>query len=185
MAFRFHGGWFEEENLKRSKNSLGNDKEDDPKTPSWKERRLMTTSSPPLLLNIFGSEIACNQGLVKIHNVSGYSVVQQTLMRTCNNIRGGLLSWMSSKEFACQCRRPKRFRFDPWVGKSPWRGEWRPTPVFLPGIILWTEKPGGLQLRRAGHDWTSERSIMPGTVPEALNEAQQKLLSLLKLMDSI
>ena len=23
--------------------------------------------------------------------------------------------------------------FDPWVGKIPWRGEWPPTPVFLPG----------------------------------------------------
>ena len=29
-----------------------------------------------------------------------------------------------------QCRRS---RFDPWVGKSPWRREWLPTPVFLPG----------------------------------------------------
>ena len=24
-------------------------------------------------------------------------------------------------------------RFDPWVGKIPWRREWQPTPVFLPG----------------------------------------------------
>ena len=23
-------------------------------------------------------------------------------------------------------------RFDPWVGKIPWRREWLPTPVFLP-----------------------------------------------------
>ena len=22
---------------------------------------------------------------------------------------------------------------DPWVGKSPWRRKWHPTPVFLPG----------------------------------------------------
>ena len=26
-----------------------------------------------------------------------------------------------------------RPRFDPWVRKSPWRREWLPTPVFLPG----------------------------------------------------
>ena len=26
-----------------------------------------------------------------------------------------------------------RNRFDPWVGKIPWRGAWQPTPVFLPG----------------------------------------------------
>ena len=129
-----------------------------------------------------------HQGLVKIHNVSGYSVVQQTLMSTCNNMPGGLLSWISSKEFAWQCRRHKRCRFDPWVGKIPWRREWQPTPVFL-GIILWTENPGGLrglQMRKAGHGWASEHSIMPGTVPEALNEGQERfLLSLLKLTDSI
>ena len=26
-------------------------------------------------------------------------------------------------------------RFDPWVGKIPWRREWQPTPVFLPGKL--------------------------------------------------
>ena len=39
----------------------------------------------------------------------------------------------SGKELACQCRRHKRFRFDPWVGKIPWRREWQSTSVFLPG----------------------------------------------------
>ena len=36
------------------------------------------------------------------------------------------------KEPACQCRRHKRPRFDPWVGKIPWRRAWQPPPV-LPG----------------------------------------------------
>ena len=26
-----------------------------------------------------------------------------------------------------------RLRFNPWVGKIPWRRAWQPTPVFLPG----------------------------------------------------
>ena len=26
-----------------------------------------------------------------------------------------------------------RCRFDPWVGKIPWRKAWQLTPVFLPG----------------------------------------------------
>ena len=26
-----------------------------------------------------------------------------------------------------------RLRFDPWIRKIPWRREWQPTPVFLPG----------------------------------------------------
>ena len=37
--------------------------------------------------------------------------------------------WFSSKESACQCR---RCRFNPWIGKIPWRRKWQPTAVFLP-----------------------------------------------------
>ena len=49
----------------------------------------------------------------------------------------------------------RRSVFDPWVRKIPWRREWLPTPVFLPGESPWTEEPGGLQslgLQRVGHD---------------------------------
>ena len=35
-----------------------------------------------------------------------------------------------TERICLQCRRP---RFDPWVRKSPWRREWQPIPVFLPG----------------------------------------------------
>ena len=38
----------------------------------------------------------------------------------------------SGKEPACQCRRRKRYRFDPWVRKISQRRAWQPTPVFLP-----------------------------------------------------
>ena len=37
---------------------------------------------------------------------------------------------MHGKRICLQCRRP---RFDPWVRKIPWRREWQPTLVFLPG----------------------------------------------------
>ena len=37
------------------------------------------------------------------------------------------------KEPACQCRRYKRCRFDPWVRKVPWRRKWQPAPLFLSG----------------------------------------------------
>ena len=44
--------------------------------------------------------------------------------------RNGLPWWLSGKESACQC---KRCRFSPWAGRIPWRMEWQPTLVFLPG----------------------------------------------------
>ena len=45
----------------------------------------------------------------------------------------GLPGGTSDKESACQCRRCKSCGFNPWVSKVPWRREWQPTPVFLPG----------------------------------------------------
>ena len=42
----------------------------------------------------------------------------------------GLPRWLRGKESACQYRRP---RFCPWDGKIPWKRNWQPTPVFLPG----------------------------------------------------
>ena len=42
----------------------------------------------------------------------------------------GFPRWLSGKESACQCRRP---RFNSWVRKIPWREKWQPTPVFLRG----------------------------------------------------
>ena len=44
----------------------------------------------------------------------------------------GLPGWLSGKEPVCQCRRGKRRRFHPWVGKVPWRRKWNPLQVFLP-----------------------------------------------------
>ena len=41
--------------------------------------------------------------------------------------------WHSGKEHTCQCRRFKRHRFDPWVGKFSWKRKWQPALVFLPG----------------------------------------------------
>ena len=64
--------------------------------------------------------------------------------------------WLSGKEPTCQCKRCKKCRFNPWVGKIPWRRKWQHTPVFFPGESPWTEEPGVLQsrgLQRAGHDW--------------------------------
>ena len=39
----------------------------------------------------------------------------------------------SRKGSACQCRRCRRPRFDPWVGKFPWSRKWHRAAVHLPG----------------------------------------------------
>ena len=45
----------------------------------------------------------------------------------------GFLGGTGGKEPTCQCRGHKRHGFDPRVGKIPWRRNWQPTPVLLPG----------------------------------------------------
>ena len=57
------------------------------------------------------------------------------------------------KESASQCR---RYGFDPWVRKIPWRREWPPTPVLLPGKFhgqrsLESSNPWGCRVK---HNWT-------------------------------
>ena len=48
-------------------------------------------------------------------------------------VLGDLTGGASSKEPACQCRRHKKCGFDPWVGRIPWRRNWQPILVLLPG----------------------------------------------------
>ena len=70
----------------------------------------------------------------------------------------GFTDGSGGKESACQCRRHKRYGFHHWVGKIPWRTEWQPTPVFLPGESPWAKEPGRLQFlgsQRVGHDWSN------------------------------
>ena len=53
--------------------------------------------------------------------VGFYSLVKEVM---------GLPWRLTGKESTCQGRRCK---FNPWVGKTPWRRKWQPTPVSLPG----------------------------------------------------
>ena len=64
-----------------------------------------------------------------------YSSIHPLIYHFCLSVwlsvyLSGLAWWLSCKESACQSR---RLRFDPWVGKIPWRRELWPTAVFLPG----------------------------------------------------
>ena len=67
------------------------------------------------------------------------SIESQRVRHDCSNgarVRtriGGFPDGSSSEEPTCQCRRHKIYRFDPWVGKIPWKRERLPTPVFWPG----------------------------------------------------
>ena len=83
-----------------------------------------------------------------------------------------LLSWLSGKESACQCRRPG---FDPWVRNIPWRRAWPSTLVWR---IPWTEKPGGLQSRGWQKSWTwDSNSNNKNKIPNATGFFVARLFS--------
>ena len=47
----------------------------------------------------------------------------------------GFPGGISGKEPSCQCRRQKRHKFNPWVGKIPWRRKWSGLPCPFPGDL--------------------------------------------------
>ena len=70
--------------------------------------------------------------------------------------------------------------FDLWVGKIPWRREWHPTPVFLPGEFhgqrsLMGYSPQGHRVR---YDWAS--NTQGGEVAPFSGENQHEVQALLR-----
>ena len=81
----------------------------------------------------------------------------------------GLPRWNSHKESACQCRRCKRHRFDPWVGKSLWSRKWQPTPDFLPGKSHGQRSLGGYSPWGCKESDTTEHARTAIQFEESLN----------------
>ena len=76
----------------------------------------------------------------------------------------------SGKKPVCQCRRHKRHRFNPCLGKISWRRAWQPTPVFFPGeshkqrnlAVSWQS----IGLQRVGYDWSDLACTHKATIDE-------------------
>ena len=80
----------------------------------------------------------------------------------------------SGKEPDCQCKKHKRFEFDPWVGKIPWNRKWQATPVFLPGEVHGQRRLLGYS--PWGHkesDTTERLSTLGGGREEGIGEGRE------------
>ena len=62
-----------------------------------------------------------------------YWTVHFQMVTQANFILCTRLSLVAQTERLGICLQCGRLRFDPWVGKIPWRRERQPTPVLLPG----------------------------------------------------
>ena len=92
------------------------------------------------------------------------------------------------KDYTCQCRKHKRLRFDPWVGKMPWRRKGQPILVLLPGKFHgqrslagynpWGRKETGLS------DWTATAWLLLYYVVELRSCGRHWILQRLKYLPS-
>ena len=62
--------------------------------------------------------------------------------------------WLRQYSVCLQCGKP---RFDPWVGKIPWRRKWQPTPVLLLGKSHGWRRPVGYSPWGCKESDTTER----------------------------
>ena len=83
----------------------------------------------------------------------------QALMQLYHTSMAWFSWWLSRLRIRLQCR---RLGFDPWVGKIPWKKEWQPTPVCLPGeshgerSLVGYSPRGGKELDTTeGPDWST------------------------------
>ena len=88
----------------------------------------------------------------------------------------GLPRWNSGTESAWQCRRCKRWGFDPWVGKIPRRRKWQPTTLLwleifhgqrsLAGYSLWDHKESDMTERISMHTFCKYTYSMKNLSPK-------------------
>ena len=60
-------------------------------------------------------------------------------------------------------------RFDPWVWKIPWRRDWLPTPVFLPGEFHGQRSLEGYSPWSCEESDTTEQPTQSSQVVDLLN----------------
>ena len=86
----------------------------------------LQTHPPEALVSLQGMQ--CFLGLASLPQFPAASL---QLLVTLDSL--GLPKWLGGKESTCQSRRCERCGLNPSVGKVPWRRNWKPTLVFLPG----------------------------------------------------
>ena len=96
--------------------------------------QLCPTPSDPMDCSLPGSSV---HGIFQARVLEWGAIAFSGLYSTAFNCKfqytywlPGASRWLSAKEYSCQCR---RHRFDPWVGKIPWKRKWQPTALFFSG----------------------------------------------------
>ena len=98
---------------------------------------------PPLMVGVAGSEL----GFPSARVPSGFALTSTEWHE--------LPWWLRGKKSTCQCRRCKRCRFDPWIGKIPWRRNGNPLQYSCLEKSM-DNRLQSLRSQRVGYDWAAE-----------------------------
>ena len=94
---------------------------------------------------------------VLVPHILSKDLLLQELKNLRQKVPFRFLPWHSLSIYLYLCVQCGRPGFDPWVGKIPWRRQWHPTPVLLPGQSHgWRSLVGWSPWGRWGSD-TTER----------------------------
>ena len=89
-----------------------------------------------MVLRLLSLPLACGRGASAAYKLMMKMVTAEMEPEmgemTKQLVLRGFPDGATSKEPTCPCRRHKRHRFDPWLGKTPWRRKRQPPAVFLP-----------------------------------------------------
>ena len=97
-----------------------------------------------------------------------------------STIGRGLVWLVQLRNFPVRiCLQWRRPRFHPWVGKIPWRREWQPTPVFLPGEFHGQRSLGPGRLQSMGvhkeSDTTEQLTLCNSQLCDMAKEGRESI----------
>ena len=94
-------------------------------------RRMWVTTGHPQSVMLFktfpGYHLLLSWGLALRWHSPEFLELPLSLFEIFANVLTAYTHWVS-----CQCKRPKRHGFNPWLRKIAWVRAWQPTPVSLP-----------------------------------------------------
>ena len=80
-----------------------------------------------------GAHCFSSKGISSLTSISAQDSIYYSPLQSGKLFLGPALTGVPGGSDSRVCLQFGRAGFNPWVGKIPWRREWQPTPVLLPG----------------------------------------------------
>jgi len=129
------------------------------RTSSSPKYQFITTLCYEVYINSINGKMG--KGCVDRQFTEGKVLLATKHIKRCPVSLMALPTWLNGKESSCQC---KRCRFNPWVGKIPWKRKWQLTLIFLSRESNGQRSSGLSSMnstcQKTLHDWVTEHPCM-------------------------